>query len=97
MPYILADPSSVLDFEHDWTTSWLDDTGSPTDTITSRQWSITPVHGDSPTAPVLVGDTSAVVFVSGMRAGYVYRLTEHIVTASAREDDRTIMIRCEQT
>ena len=94
MAYELVDPQSKLSWSHDWN-DWLTSTseGSPTDTIASRQWTITPPAG-SP-APTLTGDTSDVVIVEGLEAGNVYRLTEHIVTVAGLEDERTIVLRCE--
>lgn len=95
MAYVLADPSSKLNFSHDWETlGWLADG----DSISSRQWSIT-MHegGGSPNAPVLFGDTDDIVYVSGMLPGYIYHLTESVVTSAGIEDQRSIVIRCDQT
>ena len=94
--YLLVDPGSKLNFSHDWD-DWLTSgsAGSPTDTIASRQWTISS-NGGSPD-PVLTGDTTDVVFVEGLEAGRVYRLTEHIVTDSGIEDERTITLRCDQS
>jgi hypothetical protein len=96
MVYLLVDPNSKLNFSFDWT-DWLasGSSGSPTDTIASRQWSISP-SGGSP-QPTLTGDTTDVVFVEGLEAGKIYALTEHVVTAAGIEDDRTIVLRCEET
>lgn len=91
--YVLADPDSVLTWMHDWT-AWLG-SSSPPDTISSRQWSIAPLTVTSPETPALTNDTTATVTVSGLAAGRVYRLVEHIVTASGLEADRTIVIRCD--
>jgi hypothetical protein len=92
MSYVLADPNSKLDFAHDWT-QWLADG----DTITSRQWSITPLNNTSPETPILAGDTTDTCFVEGLEAGKIYHLVERVVTAAGVEDDRTIVIRCEQS
>jgi hypothetical protein len=88
MAYLLVDPSSVLNFQHDWS-DWLADG----DTISSRLWTIEPDEG-SP-SPVLANTTSDIVFVSGLEAGQVYRLTEHVVTAAGLEDERSIVIRAD--
>jgi hypothetical protein len=86
MAYTLADPSSKLDFSHDWT-DWL----VAGETIVSRQWSIVP------TTATLTGATTNVVFVEGMVAGTVYHLTEQILTNGGVIDQKTIVIRCEDT
>jgi hypothetical protein len=99
MAYLLADPSSTLNYSFDWETSWLPSgtIGSPTDTIASRLWTITPPNPGSPNTPTLVGETTDVVFVSGLLAGYVYRLVERVTTVAGITDDRTIVIRAEHT
>lgn len=94
MPYIRVDPSSVLDWQHDWD-PWLSLEGSPGDAIASRQWTISPQEG-SPPQPSLTNPTSAVVMVEGMIPGRVYHLTEHVVTENGLEDDQTIVLRADQ-
>ena len=94
--YLLVDPSSKLNFENDWDeegNSWL----AEGDTIASRQWSISPLNGTSPETPTLTGDTTDIVFVEGMQAGKVYHLTEHVVTTAGVDDERTIVLRCDDT
>lgn len=93
MSYVLADPDSVLNWSHDWATDWL----AEGDTIASRQWSIMPLNGTSPETPTLTNDTADIVFVSGLQAGKVYHLTEHVVTTAGVEDERTIVLRCDDT
>ena len=51
----------------------------------------------SPGAPILTGETTDTVFVEGMEAGMVYRLADHVVTAAGLEDERTVVIRCDDT
>jgi hypothetical protein len=99
MALVLADPSSKLNYSFDWSTYWLPSGvgGSPTDTIASRLWTISPSNPGSPSTPTLVGETTDVVFVSGLQAGMVYRLVEHVVTYAGVEDDRSIVIRAEHT
>lgn len=84
--YYIQDPSAVLDYSHDWT-DWL----GVGDTIATRQWTITP------SGPTLQGDTTNIVFVSGLVVGEQYKLTEHITTAAGVQDERTIVIACEHT
>ncbi len=90
MTYRLMDPQSVLDWQHDWA-AFL----AQGDSISTRQWSITPLNGTTPETPSLTNATGAVVTVAGLLAGKVYRLTEHIVTANGIEADRTITLRCD--
>jgi hypothetical protein len=96
MPYFLADPQSKLSWSHDWS-EWLESgsAGSPTDTIVSREWRIERPSGGSP-QPTLIGALTDTVFVEGLEAGIIYWLTEHIVTAAGVEDERTVVIRCDQ-
>lgn len=93
MSYQLIDPDSRLDFQFNWT-DWLE-SSSPAQVIDTRQWSIAPLNGTSPETPALTNDTTATVTVRGMQAGKVYRLTEHITTTAGLEDDRTIVLRCD--
>ncbi|HUS97121.1 MAG TPA: hypothetical protein VMX97_10310 [Hyphomicrobiaceae bacterium] len=86
----LVDPASVLDWQHDWT-DWL----AAGDTIASRTWAIDPSNEGTPATPVLSGEASQTVIVSGLVAGRVYRLTEHVVTTNGVEADRTIVLRCD--
>lgn len=92
MPYILCDPSSKLNHAFDWDDGWLADG----DSIVSHQWSIEMVIG-SPGTPILTGETTDTVFVEDMEAGMVYRLADHVVTAAGLEDERTVIIRCDNT
>lgn len=92
MAYVLADPSSKLNFTHNWA-DWL----AVGDSIASRQWSISPLNNTTPETPILTGDTTDIVFVEGFEVGKVYRLVEHVVTTAGVEDDRMIVIRCEET
>ncbi len=96
MPFLLIDPQETLDYTCDWST-FLDDGGSPSDTISTSSWTIT--DAGSP-APTLSGETntsnSATVFVQGCTLGEVYRLSNKIVTAQGRTAERTHTLRCEQ-
>jgi hypothetical protein len=99
LAYILADPSSTLNYSFDWATAWLPSGvgGSPTDTIASRQWIISPLNGTSPETPTLTGDTTDIVFVEGLLPGRVYRLVEEVLTAAGVRDQRSIVLRCDET
>ena len=93
MSYVLVDPDSAVSFSNDWG-DFLSGS-SPPDAISSRSWSISPMHGDSPETPTLANSTSAKVTAKNMRAGNVYSLTEHIITAAGMIEDRTITLRCD--
>lgn len=85
MPYVLQDPEAVLDYAHIWD-EWLADGES----IVSHLWTITP-------SATLVGETTDTVFVSDLQANQQYLLTEHVVTSTGTEDERTIVIHCQDT
>jgi hypothetical protein len=87
MSDFIKDPDAVLDYSVDWA-AWLD-----TDTIATSVWS-------SPEGMTVVDTTnvatSATVWLSGGTVGMRYRITNHIVTAAGRENDRTISIRVQE-
>lgn len=97
MALLIIDPDETLDYTCSWST-WLDDGGSPSDTISSSSWAITPQEA-SPTAPELSSESnttnSATVFVSNCVRGQVYDLTNKIVTAAGRTAERSMKLRCE--
>lgn len=97
MPYVLIDPSGDLDYPCDWV-DYLDEVGSPQDTITTSSWTITPQSG-SPQEPELrdanIIGTITTIFVRGCVRGQVYQLTNHIVTGQGRTDERSVTLRCE--
>lgn len=84
------DPSARLDYTIDWS-AWLaiDD-----DTIASATVPDPPDGLDIEL--VSHTDTSTTVWVSGGTAGTSYDVAVHIVTAGAREDERTITIACKE-
>lgn len=94
MAEFVHDPDADLDYGHDWS-SWLG-----TDTITTSTWSITKVApnstGDTP--PVLSASThdttTTTIWVDGGTVGKTYTLTNHIITAAGREDDRSHTLKC---
>ena len=96
MPYRLIDPDEKLDYSCDWAT-FLDDGGSPSDTISSSSWSITDAGSPAPTLSGQVDTTnSSTIFVEGCTLFEVYRLSNKIVTAQGRTAERTITLRCAQ-
>ena len=83
----LKDPDAVLDYKIDWS-DWL---GS--DTISESSWTVPSgimKDSDSKTS------TSATIWLSGGTDGEEYTVTNHIVTASGREEDRSITIVCKE-
>lgn len=90
MPYLLLDPDEDLDYDLDYKKAGDDWLGS--DTITVSGWAIFPA------GPVLTRlaftDTTTKVFVKGLTAGQIYRLTNSITTAALRKRDSTITLRC---
>ena len=85
--HYLQDPTDKLDYQHDWS-----DFLASGDSISTRLWSIDPDDGGSPS--LLSNVTSAAVFVEGLQAGIVYRLSEKITTANGVVAERSITIRC---
>lgn len=87
MRYV-KDGDAVLDYTIDWS-QWLPDN----DTITSSTFT---VQSEADGA-VAVDDssfttTTTTVWLSGGTAGQRYLVTNHIVTAAGREDDRSLRI-----
>jgi hypothetical protein len=90
----VKDPAAVLDYA----VSWIKElTGvSPQDEISSSSWA----KDNSSDAIVIDGDSvngsnlKASVTLSGGVAGETYTLTNTIITAAARTDERSIKIIC---
>lgn len=77
------DPDAVLDYEFDWS-DWLNG-----DTIASSTWEVpSGITKDSDTSD----DTSTTIWLSGGTAGQKYEITNSIVTAAGRENDRTMIV-----
>lgn len=77
------DPDAVLDYQIDWST-WLG-----TDTISASAWTVaTGLTKDSSTNTT----TTATVWLSGGTVDTSYTVTNKIVTAGGRTDERTITI-----
>jgi hypothetical protein len=89
----LHDPDAKLDYGFDWNgKNWL---GS--DTIATSTWTVTSsVAGD--TSMVLSASThdttTTTIWADGGTAGNDYTITNHIVTAAGREDDRSHILKC---
>ena len=88
--YVVQDPDSA----EDWSNSWTDFLGD-NESITGRQWSISPMNEGTPATPVLANSTTAVVRVSGVMSGKVYRLVERVNLLSGGSVPQVIVIRGE--
>ena len=92
MTLLLKDPDAVLDYAVDWAADYLDG-----DTLNASTWSVSP---DEPGGVAVVASSFepglAVVQAGGGLAGRVYRLTNHVVLVSGREDKRSILLRVEK-
>ena len=92
MGFHLKDPGAVLDYAVDWGAEYLDG-----DTITSSSFAVEPVEAGGAAITAMANDFAvATVTVAGGIAGRQYRVTNHVVMASGREDERTIVLRVEQ-
>ena len=92
MTLLLKDPDAVLDYAVDWAADYLDG-----DTLSDSAWSVSP---DEPGGVAVVSHSFepglAVVQAGGGIAGRIYRLTNHVMLASGREDSRSILMRLEK-
>lgn len=92
MSFHLKDPGAVLDYAADWGAEYLD-----SDAIASSEFSIAPIEDGGAAIVGTANDFKvATVTVAGGVAGHQYRVTNHVVLASGREDERTIVLRVEQ-
>jgi len=79
------DPDATLDYTIDWST-WLG-----ADTISTSEWTVASgITEGTATATT----TATTIWLSGGTAGVSYALTNQIVTAGGRTDDRTIVVTC---
>lgn len=82
------DPSGVLDYSFDWATNWLG-----ADTISTSTWTVPAgIVKDSDS------DSSGVttVWLSGGTPGTQYTITNTIVTAAGRTEERSVIINVKQ-
>ena len=88
---IKKDPDAVLDYVINWT-DWM----ATDDTISTSDWEIT---SDDEATPTLIEDSSTkvglrtLIWLSGGTAGICYRVTNEIVTADGRTENRSFEIR----
>ena len=92
MALLLKDPESVLDYSVEWGAEYLDG-----DALAESEWTVSPVEaGGLEVVNSQFEPGTAVVKASGGIAGRIYRLTNHVVMASGREDSRSILLRVEK-
>ena len=80
------DPQALLDYGFDWST-WLG-----TDTIASSTWVVSGEDALLSVESSSHSSSGTTVWLSGGTLGVSYAVTNHIVTADGREDDRTMEI-----
>ena len=93
----IKDPAAVLKYTEDWATFL--NAPSPAETIDTSAWRVKPapsplelkVDSDSKT------NTTATAQVSGGARTKVYRLINKITTSAGRTDERSIIIRVDDT
>ena len=86
MKSFTKDPGAVLDYLVDWS-EWLG-----TDLISSSSWVVqSPLTTTNSTNTT----TTATVWLSGGVSGQQYVVTNRIVTAGARTNERSFMIMCQ--
>jgi len=92
MSLLLKDPAAILDYAVDWAAEYLE-----SDQILQSDWTIEP--GEEGGAEIVANDVAggaSIVKVGGGIAGHLYRLTNHVLLESGREDSRSIVLRVEQ-
>ena len=82
MSYLVQRPQEKLQYKLDWS-DWL----ASGESITSRQWAITP------SGPTLTNDTLETVTLEGVVFGVLYRLAESVTTDQNQIGERAISIR----
>jgi hypothetical protein len=85
----LQSPDARLDYAVDWAAEL-----GEGETIAASRWRARPrglLAGNGG-----ISGARTAVWVSGGRAGRVYRLTNTITTSAGRRHERTIVLRCEQ-
>lgn len=96
---IAKDPDSIEPYSMDWT-AWLagliDTAGE--DTIDTSTWTVS--GADASLAfqddSIVTGGLKTQLRLTGGTAGEDYQLTNHIITASGAEDDRSVTIRVKE-
>ena len=92
MSLLLKDPAAILDYAVNWAAEYLDG-----DQVLQSDWLVEP--GEDGGAEIVANEVvsgAAIVKISGGIAGHLYRLTNHVLLESGREDSRSIILRVEQ-
>lgn len=91
---ITKDPQSVEPQGFDWTAylAEIDDA----ETIASSTWAVSGSGLTLTSATVLAGSLKTQVTLNGGTVGSKYTVTNHIITSSGVEDDRSFFVKVEQ-
>lgn len=91
MGFYLKDPGASIDYTVDWAAGYL-----AGDEIVSSSWSVEPDAMDGIVVAGSVQDaTRTAATLAGGVAGNVYRVSNRVVLASGRIDERSLSIRIE--
>jgi hypothetical protein len=91
MSLLLKDPAAILDYAVNWAAEYLD-----SDQILQSDWMVEP--GEEGGAEIIANNVAggtAMVKVGGGIPGHIYRLSNHVLLESGREDSRSIVLRVE--
>jgi len=90
----LKDPDAQLDYTVDWGVSFL----STGETISTSSWSVSPTGSTDDVNEVSSSNdsTTATITANRGRRGVKYLLTNSITTSDSRQDDRSIVVLCEE-
>lgn len=83
------DPDALLDYPLDWT-GWLADAA---DTIVASTWEVADGTVIIDSGRTSFNSSGTIVWLSGGIAGETVIVTNHIVTAGGRHDDRSLRIK----
>ncbi|WP_017672466.1 hypothetical protein [Blastomonas sp. AAP53] len=92
MSLFVKDPDSRIDYRVDWGAAYLG-----ANLIAASQWQVTPQHeGGMAIAASGHDGLSAVVTLTGGRAGASYALTNRVTLTNGEIDERSVAVRVEQ-
>ena len=92
MSLLLKDPDAILDYAVDWAAEYLGE-----DAILTSSWTVVPQEdGGAEIVSSDIASGASIVKVGGGAAGHLYRLTNHVLLGSGREDSRSIVLRVEK-
>jgi len=97
MSVALQGPAERLDYSHNWAAD-LDDSGSPSDTISDSVWSLSGQDDGGSPSPAVYSDAQAnavtSAWVRDLQLNGVYTLRNVITTAAGRTFSHAWIIRC---